>query len=48
MYNCERRMITNSDVGGRVAHFKMLTKEFPRRTEENKERYNQIKVPSQS
>jgi len=31
-----------------VTHFKMLTKEFPKRTEQNKERYNQIKFPSQS
>jgi hypothetical protein len=41
-------MITNSDVGGMVAHFKMLTKEFPIRTEQNKDTYNQIKFPSQS
>jgi len=40
-------MITISDVGEMVAHFKMLTKEFPKRTEQNKERYNQIKFPSQ-
>jgi len=31
-------MIINSGVGGMVAHFKMLTKEFPIRTEQNKER----------
>jgi hypothetical protein len=48
MCNCERRMIINSDVGEMVAHFKMLTEEFPKRTEQNKERYNQIKFPSQS
>jgi hypothetical protein len=48
MYNCERRMITSSDVGRMVAHFKMLTKEFPKRTEQNKEIYNRISFPSQS
>jgi hypothetical protein len=30
MYNCERKMITISDVGEMVAHFKKLTKEFPK------------------
>jgi hypothetical protein len=41
-------MITNSDVGGMVAGFKMLTNEFPERTEQNKDRYNQISFPIQS